>query len=146
MEDYIAPQKRCPVFFSIFLCYTNIPISTVHDKTKKLQKDNTITRYTTLVDFKRLGFHYHTKIAIQISHHQRDDFLLYLKTRNCINSLFEVNGGFDVMIETLHRDIKEHLVFMEELHEAFEIIETKEFQIINPVLQESFNYHPNIHR
>ena len=57
--------------------------------------------------------------------------------------MFEINGGFDVMIETVHRDIKEHISFMEELHEAFDIIQTREFQIINPVLQESFNYSPN---
>ena len=122
---------------------TNIPISTVHDKTKKLQNDNIITRYTTLIDFKKLGFHHHTKVAIEVTKSQRSDFILYLKTRQCINSLFEINGGFDVMIETIHKNIKEHIAFMDELHEAFDIIQLKEFQVIQPILQESFNHHPN---
>ena len=61
-------RKNAQCSLAYISANTNIPISTVHDKTKKLKNNNTITRYTTLVDFKKLGFHHHTKVAIQIQH------------------------------------------------------------------------------
>ena len=62
----------------------------------------------------------------------------YYDNRTTINNLFKINNGFDFMVETIHKDIKEYLNFIDELDEAFDITEKQEYQIINEIKKENF--------
>ncbi len=115
-----------------------MPISTIHDKINKLDRDNVIKRHTTLVDFTKLGYHYQAKLAIRVSRLQKKEFYEFLTSHTAINSLHEINGGFDFLLETIHSDIKEYIGFLDELQESFDIQELHEYQIINEIKKEEF--------
>lgn len=115
-----------------------MPISTIYDKINRLHQENLIKKYTTLVDFKKLGFHHQVKLALKIPSHQKKELLEFLKEHQCVNSLYEVNNGFDFLVETIHKGVKEHLSFMEELQECFDILEMHEYQIVDEIEREKF--------
>lgn len=115
-----------------------IPISTTYDKINRLQQNNIIKRFTTLVDFSKLGYHHHSKLALRVPREQKGELLSFLQKNFSVNSLHEINGGFDFMVEIIHQNIKEHLAFIEKLQECFDIIEMLEFQIIKEVESEKF--------
>ncbi len=117
---------------------TNIPISTIYDKINRLHKDKVIKKYTALIDFSKLGLHHTAKLILKVDRSQREDLLYFLKKHPAINSIYEINGGKDFLIETIQKDVKEHLAFVELLKEKFMIIELQEFQILGEVEREKF--------
>jgi len=117
----------------------HIPISTIYDKINKLHKDNVIRKYTALVNFSSMGFHYHAKLVLKVKKEEKKELQLFLKKHQAVNSLSEINNGFDFLIETVHHDIKEFISFKEGLEECFNIIDLQEFQIIKEIERERFN-------
>ncbi len=117
---------------------TEIPISTIYDKINRLKGNDVIKSFTTLVDFEKLGYHHQSKVAFKLTPNQKNDFLNFVKEQKCINSIYEINGGFDFMIEMVHRNVKEHADFMDSLDEAFDLLELQEFQLINEIAREKF--------
>ncbi|MBT6773869.1 Lrp/AsnC family transcriptional regulator [Candidatus Woesearchaeota archaeon] len=116
----------------------DMPISTIYDKINRFNKERIIQKFTALIDFKKLGYHHHTKLALQVSRLQKQSLQEFLTNHQAINSIHEINGGFDFMVETIHKDIKEYLNFIDELDEAFDITEKQEYQIINEIKKENF--------
>ena len=115
-----------------------MPISTVYDKISRFSKENIITKYTALVDFKKLGYHYQSKIALKVGSLDKLKLLSFLQSHPHINSIYEINGGFDYFIETIHKDIKDYINFINNLKEDYTIIELHEYQIIEEIDREKF--------
>jgi len=115
-----------------------VPISTIYDKICKMHKFNLIKKFTVILDFPKLGFHYHAKIAIKVPKKQTVDIIKFLKENSCVNSLHEINGGFTVFIETLHTDLKQFIDFKDCLYDSFDILEMHEYQIINDIETKKF--------
>lgn len=115
-----------------------MPISTIYDKINRLHKNNIIQQYTALVDFPKLGFHHHMHLVIKVKKEQKKDLLLFLQHKSEVNSIHEINGGFDFYIETLHLSIKGYSTFIEELKECFNIKELHEYQVIGVLEKEKF--------
>ncbi len=115
-----------------------MPISTVYDKITKMHHSNVITRFTALVDFSKLGYHYHAKLALKVNRTQRKDIFQFLQEHDSINSLYEINGGFDFLIETIHPSIKEYIEFLDAIKEQFDLEQIQEYQVISTVQQEKF--------
>jgi len=107
-----------------------MPISTVYDKISRMQKEETIKRYTTLVDFTKLGFNHRMLLFLKISPEESDKALSYFKDCSCINTLHEINYGFNFCLETIHKDIKEYLNFLRELKLKLKVYEIQEYQIV----------------
>ncbi|MBU1111140.1 MAG: Lrp/AsnC family transcriptional regulator [archaeon] len=116
----------------------NMPVSTVYDKINRFSKNGIIKRYIAIVDFSKLGYNYHAKLAVKVNRTHKEDLLLFLQKVSSINSLYEINGGFDFFIETVHKDIKEYIEFLEELNNKFDIVELHEYQVINDLVKENF--------
>ena len=95
----------------------DMPISTIYDKINRFNKDQVIQKFTALIDFKKLGYHHHTKLALQVSRLQKQSLQEFLSNHQAVNSVHEINGGFDFMVETIHKDIKRYLNFLDELEE-----------------------------
>ena len=115
-----------------------MPISTIYDKINRFNKDKVIKRFTALIDFKKLGYHHHSKIALQVPRFQKQSLQDFLINHPAINSLHEINGGFDFLVETIHKDVKEYLGFIETLNESFDILNKQEFLIVNEIEREKF--------
>lgn len=115
-----------------------VPISTIYDKINRLHREKVIKKYTALLDFPQLGYHYHATLAIRVSPAQKGELLLFLQQHHSINSIHVINGGFDFLVETIHRDIKEYLAFREGLQQSYNTIHFQEYQLIEEVEREKF--------
>ena len=115
-----------------------MPISTIYDKINRFNNDKVIKRFTALIDFKKLGYHHHAKLILTTTPHQKAELLNFLRTHPAINSIDEINSGYDFLVETIHKDVKEYLEFIETLNESFEITDKKELLIVNEVAREKF--------
>ncbi len=139
-ERHIISHLRRDARTSLAAISDNVqmPISTIYDKINRLQKEEVIKGYTTIVDFPKLGFHYHAKLAIKVNGSQKKEITLFLQKHPAVNSLHEINGGFDFLLETVHKDIKEYLFFIQGLKDNFEIMEMNEYQVIDELAREKF--------
>jgi len=115
-----------------------MPISTVYDKISRMHQENLVQKYSPLLDFSKLGYFHHAYLAIKVEKPQRQELSLFLRKHASVNSLNEIDGGFDFMIETLHKDVKEYRDFLEGLKENFRIIWIQEHQIISVLEKEKF--------
>ena len=136
----IVSDLRRDARSSIALISKNVdmPTSTIYDKINRFKSDKIIKKCAALVDFPKLGFNHHAKIAMKIDRNDKENLFSFLKDHSCINSLHEINHGFDFFIETIHRDIKHYSDFVELLKSRFNFFEFHEYRIINELKREDF--------
>ncbi|MBC8494796.1 Lrp/AsnC ligand binding domain-containing protein [archaeon] len=116
---------------------TGIPTSTVFLKIKDCE-ENVVRKHTTLIDYAKLGFNHWQKTAIKLSDFQNRDFEKFLLAHPNVNSVYQINTGYDYLVETVHENVKEYMNFKKEMESQFRIEEKQEFQIINDLKRENF--------
>ena len=116
---------------------TNIPTSTVFLKIKE-HENNFIKKHTCLLDYSKLGFNHWQQIVIKLAEYYNGDFEKYLLDHKNVNSVYEINGGYDYMIETVHENVKEYTHFIRELEQKFKLADKFEIRLINDLKRESF--------
>jgi Lrp/AsnC family transcriptional regulator, leucine-responsive regulatory protein len=114
---------------------TRIPISTIFERIKRHEED-IIIKYTSIIDFSKLGFLTRATIALKVNLKDREGLKNYLYNHPCVNSLFKINNGFDYMIEGVFRQVKDMEIFLEDLEKRFKIEEEKSFYIIEDYKRE----------
>ncbi len=87
---------------------TDIPVSTVYEKIKQ-QESLTIKKYTSLLDFPSLGFNIRAKILV------KGDVKDYLMEHENVNSVFQLNDGFDFAADCIFKHMSEFKSFIEGL-------------------------------
>jgi Lrp/AsnC family transcriptional regulator for asnA, asnC and gidA len=117
---------------------TKIPITTLYSNIKKLEKDNIIKRYTALVNFSKLGYSSAAFIAIKIDRDDRERFKEFIRSNDSVNSAYEIDTGYDFLIETIHKDQTELKLFLEQITGSFKITEKRIYLIINTIKKEEF--------
>ena len=115
---------------------TSIPISTIFDKVNKLGK-NTISKYSPLLDFQKLGFGIRINFALKANDKKKQEFKDFLLTNKNVNCILRLNNEFDFFVEAVFRDMKGVEEFSESL-EKFKIKKKKEFFIIEDLKREDF--------
>ncbi len=131
-------RKNAKVSLASISEKVKMPISTVYDKINKMQKNNIIKKNVALINYPELGYNYHHKFLIKVNRSQRKEISKFLQENNSINSLFETNGNFDFVVETIHKDVKDYLNFIEQIKESFEIIDLQELQVLDELKKEEF--------
>jgi len=81
----------------------NLPISTVSDRIRKIE-ENFVRKRTSLLEYPKLGYHSHAKIAVSINHNKKQGLLDFLREQECVNSIFHINTGYDFLIEVVHKN------------------------------------------
>ncbi len=115
-----------------------MPISTVHDRMKKIKTEQ-IKKYTSIVDFKRLGFNCRAHVVLRLANKDdRGEIREHLLRNQNVNSLYKINNGYDFLTEVVFRDMSDLDRFMENLDEKFKIREKKVYYIIEDVAREVF--------
>jgi DNA-binding Lrp family transcriptional regulator len=115
---------------------THIPVSTIFDRLKELETD-LISKHTTLVNFKKLGFDIKINILFKVERNSREEFKEYLIKNQNINSVFRVNNGFDFLVEAIFRGMHELQIFMEDI-ERFNVEEKQELFVLEDLKLEGF--------
>ena len=118
---------------------TNIPVSTIFDRLKDYEQD-VITKHTSLLDFKRLGFDVKTQVLFRIEHGLRDDFQSFLSRHPRVNSIYRVNNGFDFLVEAIFVDMNDLDRFFEEA-KLKGALDRQEFFVLEDLMREAFLAH-----
>mgnify|MGYP003973325877 CR=1 FL=1 len=116
---------------------TNIPISTLFDLLKELNED-VIKKSTIILDYSKLGFHTKALVFLKVNRENKEKLKHHLNINPCINSLHKVNHGWNFIIETVHRNIKELDDFLEKLEDNYNIEDKQIHYLIDEVKREGF--------
>ncbi|MBU0666515.1 MAG: Lrp/AsnC family transcriptional regulator [Nanoarchaeota archaeon] len=116
---------------------TGIPTSTVFLKIRE-QENRLIKKHVSLVDYAALGYNHWQNTVVKLAEYNNKEFEKFLLEYENVNSLYEINGGYDYLLETVHKNVKEYVDFMKDLENKFKIVELKGFQIINDLKREEF--------
>ncbi|MBU1975512.1 MAG: hypothetical protein KKG59_03860 [Nanoarchaeota archaeon] len=132
LMSYFRRNSRTPL--TSISRKTRIPVSTIYDKLKEFEK-KLIHKHTTLLDFKKLG--YDVRVNMLIKTADKEKMQNFLSNENRINNVFRLAGEYSFMIEGIFRDIQDLNDFSEKL-ETFQILERKEFFILEDIKKEAF--------
>lgn len=116
---------------------TGIPVSTIFDRIKS-QEGKLISKYTSLLDFEKLGYSTRAKLCIKVEREDKDELKEYLTRHQAVNSLFRINNGFDFMVEVVFRQIMDLEEFKDKLEDRFRIQECQSYYIIEDLKREEF--------
>lgn len=114
----------------------NLPISTVNDKIKRIEERYVIKR-SSLLDYHKLGYFANAKIAVRIDQSHKNNFLDFLKQQNCVNSVYQINSDFDLLVDVVCRDAVELKHWVEYIRRNFSA-ELSVFQILKVEEKERF--------
>jgi Lrp/AsnC family leucine-responsive transcriptional regulator len=115
---------------------TGIPVSTLYDKLKKFDGD-VIKKFTSLIDFRKLGFDVRVTVMIKIDKEKKDAVRTLLMNNSRVNSLYRINNGYDFLVEGVFRHMNELEEFLEKLDQCG-VVERKEYYIIDDLKREAF--------
>ena len=117
---------------------TNIPISTLFDLLKELQS-GLVTKSTVLLDFSKLGYHARAKVFLKVSNENKEKLKNHLELNYNVNTIYKINNGWNFLIETVHKNIKELDGFLEKLEEKYNLEDKQIHYLIDEVKREGFS-------
>ena len=93
---------------------TSIPITTVHNRIKKLEKEGIIKNYTVVLDNKKIGKDISAYILINVDYKllkeiksTQYELTIKLKKHPCVEEAATVTGGTDILIKARVKNIDE---------------------------------------
>jgi len=115
----------------------HIPISTIYDRLK-MNEGSLIKKHTTIIDFAKIGFYTRANMMFRVSHEQKGELKEFLMRHHSINSVFQINNGYDFLAEGIFKHIKELEDFMEGLESKFKIEAKQVYYIVDELKREAF--------
>lgn len=80
---------------------TTIPVTTVHNRIKRMEHDGVIKRYAPVLDYTKLGKSIHAMIFISAEHKADQEHLAKrLLAIDGVTGARIITGGYDLVIET----------------------------------------------
>ncbi|HLC66780.1 MAG TPA: Lrp/AsnC family transcriptional regulator [Candidatus Nanoarchaeia archaeon] len=114
-----------------------LPISTVHDRLKVIH-ELLIRQQVTLPRFPRLGYHIHCFTALRVAAADRPVLQRYLEHCPNINNLFQINNGYDYLMETYFPQLTDFEKFLNVLSEKFRMKHVQAYYVIEQLQSEQF--------
>ena len=114
----------------------NIPITTVHNRIKKLEAEGIISKYTIILNHKKLGKTISARLMIRVTK-LADQFKICNEVLNLesVEKVYQITGDYDIVasvrvndIEALHSLIMTQLRTMPEIRNTNATIVLKEFR------------------
>lgn len=116
---------------------TKVPISTIFEKLKQMNNKE-ITKFSTLINFRELGYSGRAFVMIKTDPNKRDLVKSYLTAHAHVNTLFKINAGLDFMMELIFKDILAVEQFIEDLELKFPIQQKQVHYILDEITHEQF--------
>ena len=117
---------------------TGIPVSTLFDMLKSLQKQGLVKNLTALVNFAEFGYQAKAFVAFSAEKQNRDKLLEVLSRNCCANCLFRINNGWHFLAEGILPNIGEIEGFIEDIEEKVQIENKKIFYVLDELKREAF--------
>ena len=130
-------RQNARTSFSSIASATGTPKSTVFDRIGKMEED-VIKKHTSIVDFKKLGFHARYWFMIRVKPDRRESLRDFLSSQPCVNNLHITNSDFDFLFEAIFRDNKEMSDFKAEISGRFLITAFRQHEMIADLQREIF--------
>jgi len=114
----------------------NIPITTVHNRIKKLESEGIISKYTVIINQKKLGKTISARLAIRVTKlADQNKICNDLLNLEAVDRVYQITGNHDIVakvclknIEELHSLIMTQLRTMPEIQNTSTTIVLKEFR------------------
>jgi DNA-binding Lrp family transcriptional regulator len=120
--------------FSEISRITGIPVTTVFDNYQKLRKNKVITKHSSFIDFRKIGFFYRNFIFVKSRN--KKELLIYLDDHKNVNSVFKIST-YNYLIDAVFPTMKEFYSFLEELRN-FNIQKLEHHDVIEHIKKEEF--------
>jgi len=114
---------------------TGIPVTTVYDILKRLEKKNIIDKHTAIIDFKKAGFKIRVNLALKVN--KKPELLDFLLKNENINSIHKVTD-YDFFVDAIFLNLLDYKFFKKNI-EKFDLIKIKEHHIIEDIKRENAN-------
>jgi Lrp/AsnC family transcriptional regulator for asnA, asnC and gidA len=115
---------------------TGIPVSTIFDRLKKLEK-NVVHKHTALIDYSKVNHNMIVNFIIKTDETEREKLKDFLESHKNVNSIYRITSGYDFMVECIFKDMKQIEDFNEELYN-FKIKNKSQFHVIEELKKEEF--------
>lgn len=106
--------KNCKLTTKELSRKTGMPITTVHNRIKKLEEDGIIKGYIALYDYKKLGKMIQAFVQINVSYthpnggkFSQEDLAKHIATLPSVEECFIMTGTSDILIRVSTKDVEE---------------------------------------
>ncbi len=113
-----------------------MPVSTVSESVRKIRKKY-IVKHSSLLDYNKIGYMANFFLTIKINAEHRKEFLDFLKSQNCVNSIYTINSGYNFLVEIVCRDNLDMVNWIEGLKNRFSM-DLNQFQVLKTEDKEMF--------
>jgi DNA-binding Lrp family transcriptional regulator len=112
-----------------------IPVSTVFDTVRSLEKKDIIDHKTHL-NFEKIGYPIQMMITIKTSEEKKKELGKYLIENQNVNSIFEINSDNHYMFEAFFKNHKGYHQFITELELEYPVKNKTAYSIIDTIKKE----------
>lgn len=116
---------------------TRVPVSTIFDRLKDFESSKIISKHTSIVDFKLIGYNIRTQILLKVDKTNKEEVKKFLEKNQNINNVYRISNGYDFLIEGVFKNLDDLDVFARRL-EDFKITDKKEFFVMEDIKREEF--------
>ena len=116
---------------------TRIPISTLHDRLKKYEKE-IVLKHTTLVDFAKLGYHTKLHMLLRIPQQVKQQVAARLQVEPHINTVSTLANNYDLFAEGVFDTIATAQEFISRLEQDFTGLECDTHFVVQDLKREEF--------
>lgn len=101
----LTDNSRMPI--SKISLKTGIPDSTVSNRIKKLEKNNIIENYTTIINPEAIGIKVTAMIIIQTETEKHENVEKELPKLNKVSQVYSISGEYDILIKVWAHTLEE---------------------------------------
>lgn len=117
-----------------------MPVTTLYSKIHNFER-NLIKKHTSLIHFPLLGYNKICYFIIK-STPMKIQLREFLQQQNCINSLFQINFGYDFLLEGYFRHEKEAQEFLDKIKHDYSA-DVQMISVIEEIKREEFTPDPD---
>lgn len=114
----------------------NLPTSTVSDRIKRIEQKYVLKR-SSLLNYEKMGYYTNLMLAVKIDSKHKNQFLNFLKSQKCVNSIFFINSSFNFLFEVIFKDKLEYVTWLDNIKSNYQM-EINQFQILKTEDKENF--------
>lgn len=118
---------------------TKIPVSTIFDKLREYDKQ-IIEKHSCILNFKALGYDIKAHTLYKVTKDDRETFIAFLRQHPSTNNIFRTNNGYDLLVESIFRDLQDLETFHEQTNQ-YQLEAKQEYFILEDLARERFMTH-----
>lgn len=115
----------------------DIPVSTIFERLKGPLR-NYIKRFTCLLNNSEIGFSSRATLILKVDKEQKEDIRAFLEKHPNVNSLYRINNGYDFLLDSIFKQMRDLEEFIEQLEKSYKIKQKEVYFIIDEIKQEGF--------